>query len=149
AAALFYIGRTEESYVLARRIRPSVPLARLSDEDALGLWSKVAIDTGRDWAEVDAWMTVVLDDAVKLGDHAAAGLAALTRGRLRRSGGRFAGAARCVAGAGLQFEQGDGCGALAATRAGQVLVACARAAPDVPERMRRCRAALDGREPLP
>ena len=113
-----------------------MPLTHLSDEDALGLWSKIAIDTGRDWAEVDAWMTVVLDDAVKLGDHAAAGLAALTRGRLRSFQSRFVEASRWLAEAERQFEQEDVFGALAGTRAVQVLVGCAMGAPDVGDRVR-------------
>jgi hypothetical protein len=62
----FYTGRTAEALDLARRIRPSLPLRTLSDAIALSLWSRVSLETGERWAELDTWMTGALDEGVQL-----------------------------------------------------------------------------------
>jgi DNA-binding CsgD family transcriptional regulator len=149
-AHLFYVGRTAEAYSLATRIRPSVPFARQSDERALGLWSKIALETGREWDKVEAWMTIAVGDAVKAGDQAAAGLAALTLGRLRSMKGRYDFAADWLAEAEYCFEQQDTFGGLStACAAAAVVSASTGDAPGAVAALARCRAALGSHPPMP
>lgn len=150
AAALFYNGRTREAYELAYRIRPAVPLKDLTDQLAFVLWSVVAIETGEGWQELEAWATAALADGVRLGDSAAAGRAALALGGLRFSQGRFVDSSRWLAEAELQLERHDASGLLAITKAMQVGIACFTGnLPEIGPALQRCRAALDGRNPLP
>jgi DNA-binding CsgD family transcriptional regulator len=149
-AELFYGGRTEEAYRLARRIRPSVPFVRQSDELAFGLYGKIAIETGRDWPEVYRWMTDALREGVRVGDHAAAGLAALMLGALRGFDSEFVEASRWLNESELQLEQQDSFGALAMVRGLQGVVACAMGdRPRIVAALERCRDALGGQAPYP
>ena len=149
-AHLFYAGRTEEAYRLAKGIRPSVPFARQSDERALGLWSKIALETGREWEELEAWMTAAVADAVKVGDQAAAGVASLTLGRLRSLKGRYDFAADWLAEAEYCFEQQDTFGGLStACAVAAVVAACRGDAAGAIAALARCREALGSHPPMP
>jgi DNA-binding CsgD family transcriptional regulator len=150
AAHLFYDGRTEEAYRLARRIRPSVPFTRQSDERALGLWSKIALESGREWDEVEAWMAAAVNEAVKVGDNAAGGLAALTLGRLCSMKGRFGLALNWVAEAEYCFAQQDTFGGLSTACAVAVVVAaCTGDVPRALAALERCHAALGHQPAMP
>ncbi len=150
AASLFYKGQTREAYALARQIVPRVPLRDLTDELAFMLWSVIAIETGEGWQELDSWATGALADGVRLGDRAAAGRGALALGGLRFSQGRFIDSKRWLAEAELQFERHDAGGLLAITNSMQVGIACFTGnLPEVAPALERCRAALDGKDPLP
>ncbi|HEX4518102.1 MAG TPA: LuxR C-terminal-related transcriptional regulator [Gaiellaceae bacterium] len=149
-AHLFYTGRTQEAHDLALRIRPSVPFSRQTDERALGLWAKVAIETGRDWPGLEAWMGEALGVAVRIGDQAAAGIASLTLGRLRILDGRFGEAARWLAEAEYCFEKQDTFGSLVTARSMQVVVACRTGElRQIAPALERCHAALGGHAPFP
>jgi DNA-binding CsgD family transcriptional regulator len=150
AASLFYSGRTREAYELARRLRPTVPLRDLTDQLAFVLWNAIVIETGESWREFETWATAALQDGVRLGDRAAAGLAALALGGLRFSEGRFVDASRWLAEAELQLEHHDSVGLLAITNSMQVGVACFTGdIAGIRPALERCRAALGGNDPLP
>jgi hypothetical protein len=123
-ANLFYSGRTSEALELARRIRPELPLRSLSDAIALSLWSRVILETGEQWAELESWMTTALDEGIRLADHATAGQAAYSLACLRFSAGRYLEAGALLAQGEVQLEHHDPVGLLAVTSAMQVGVAC-------------------------
>ena len=79
-ANLFYSGQTREALKLARRIRPDPPLRSLSEAIAVSLWSRVILETGEQWTELETWMT-----AAAGGGHQA------RRSRDGWTGGLFAG----------------------------------------------------------
>jgi AAA ATPase domain len=121
---LFYSGQTHEALELARRIRPTAPLRTLSDAIAIGLWTRVALETGEDWTELETWMTTALEEGIRLGDRATAGQAAYSLACLRFLAGRFVDAGALLAEAELQLEHHDPIGLLLVTNAMQVEVAC-------------------------
>jgi DNA-binding CsgD family transcriptional regulator len=150
AVGLFYAGRTEEAWQLASRLRPSVPFSRQSDELMLGLYGTLAIATGRAYQEVEVFMVDALRQAVRVHDHAAAGLAALTLGNLCSVEARFVEASQWLSESELHLELQDGFGALVTTRALQAVVATAMADPQrVQAALQRMRDALGGHEPMP
>ena len=55
-ANLFDSGQTREALKLARRIRPDPPLRSLSEAIAVSLWSRVILETGEQWTELEIWM---------------------------------------------------------------------------------------------
>lgn len=123
-ANLFYSGRTHEALELAHRIRPEPPLRSLSDAIALSLWSRVILETGERWSELQEWMTVALEEGVRLVDHAVAGQAAYSLACLHFSAGRYFDAGALLAEAEVQLEHHDPVGLLPVTSAMQVGVAC-------------------------
>jgi DNA-binding NarL/FixJ family response regulator len=150
AVSLFYSGRTNEAYELGLRIRPSVPIHDQSERLALGAWSLIGIETGRDWKDLDAWMTQTLSDGIRANDHAAAGIGAITLGGLRHLEGRFEDASRWLAEAEVHLEQQDAFGTLVVARANQVGIAYYTGdSAGAATALERCRAALDGEDPLP
>ncbi len=148
-ANLFYSGRTREAHQLADRIRPALPLRTLSDAIALSLWSRITLEDGERWSELDAWMAAALPEGVRLGDHAAAGQAAYSLACLRFSAGRYLDAGTLLAEAEVQLEYHDPVGLLPVADAMQVGVACFtgdRAA--IGLALERCHSRLAGAEPL-
>jgi ATP/maltotriose-dependent transcriptional regulator MalT len=150
AVSLFYSGRIKQAYEVVSGIQVTVPIADQSDNLALAAWSIAGMESGEDWAALDEFMTRILSDGIRKGDHAAAGMGAVTLGGLRFLEGRFADASRWFAEAEVHLEQQDVFGVLAVSRANEVGVAyyC-----EEPERARvalaRCHDALGGGEPLP
>jgi len=120
---LYYGGRTRDAYALAERLRPSVPLDGHGESIALMNWCIIGLETGEDFAGLEAWMTQTLQDGIRGNDDEAAAMAALTLGGLRLFDGRLRDAARWLAEAQVHFERRDPFGALVAARATQVLVA--------------------------
>jgi DNA-binding NarL/FixJ family response regulator len=148
AVGLFYSGRTNEAYELGERLRPPVPLRDHSDALAQIMWCMIGMETGRDWVELDAWMSQAMRDGVRANDHQAAGVAALTIGGIRLIEGRYKDAARWFAEAELQLEHEDAFGSLLVTRALQAGVARFTGDPDgAVVAMKRSRATLVGQEP--
>lgn len=148
-ANLFYSGRTTEALELAGRIRPELPLRNLSEAIALSLWSRVILETGERWSELNAWMTTALDDGVRLADPAAAGQAAYSLACLHFSAGRYVDAGALLAEAEVRLERHDPVGLLPVANAMQVGVACFtgnRAA--IAPALERCHASLGGSSPL-
>jgi DNA-binding CsgD family transcriptional regulator len=148
-ANLFYSGRTAEALELADRIRPELPLRNLSEAIALSLWSRVILETGAQWAELETWMSTALEEGVRLADPAAAGQAAYSLACLRFSAGRYVDAGALLAEAEVQLEHHDPVGLLPVANAMQVGVACFtdnRAA--IAPALERCHARLGDAKPL-
>src|SRR5581483_8969895 len=120
---LFRSGHVRDAYALAREIRPSLPLTDLVSEIAFLLWGMIAIESGEDWQELDAWSTAAQAEALRIGDRSAAARTAIHLGALRFLQGRSAEATRWLAEAEVQLERHSGQGLLLVTNALQVGVA--------------------------
>ncbi len=149
-SGLYRTGRGREAQALARRIRPSPPLRDSDAESTFAVCVGIATDTGEGLREIDEWAPATLQQAVRLGDRTAAGLAAYAIGHRRLLEGRHADAARWLAEAQLQFEQHDAHGVLAIVLAMQTSVAADRHDPAAAEAaLAGCRAALGAEPALP
>lgn len=122
--SLMSAGLGREAGALARRLRPRPPLQSDLDLYALGLASLVGEESGEDWGDLDAYMRLTVQEAVRSGDHEAAGLAARTLGALDLQRGRYRDAERWLAEAELQLEHHDTLGGASCVHALQVGVAC-------------------------
>ena len=80
AISLFSTGRVLQARELLRRLRPQLPLTGHSDELALVGLGVVEVHSGVDLAQIEREMAHTLTEAVRLGDHAAAGVAAMVVG---------------------------------------------------------------------
>ena len=107
AANLFFTGRGREAAALARTIRPDVPLRDVQEEVTLDVCSLVALDSGDDLREADAWLARTLEAGVRVNDHTAAALAALHLAEARRYAGRLNDAARWADEAIAHLERRD------------------------------------------
>jgi DNA-binding CsgD family transcriptional regulator len=148
-ANLFFSGRTREAHELALRIRPSLPVRNLADSIALALWTRVTLEDGERWTELESWMASALDTAVRLADHATAGQAAYSLACLRALTGRYLDAAALLAEAEAQLERHDPMALLAVVNAQQACVACStgdRTA--MSEALEQCHARLAEAGPL-
>ena len=147
ASNLFYRGRSKEACVLARGVRPSVPLRGAGAEVAFDMCCIIAGEDGEDIAELEEWMIGMLEEGVRIDDHAAVGIAALNLAAQRSCEGRYVEAARLLAESVTQFERRDPFGYLALTHG--LLVAVNHYLGDIAEAersMERYRAALGERE---
>jgi DNA-binding CsgD family transcriptional regulator len=150
AVNLFFAGRVREAYELVRRIRPAIPLTNQSEDLALIALSAISIESGQDFPLLEREMAQVLTASVRAGDHAAAGVGAMTLGGLAFLAGRYLDATRWLGEAELQFEHQDAFSSLVVVRATQVGVARFRGLPDDTARaLERCEEALRGQDPLP
>jgi DNA-binding NarL/FixJ family response regulator len=149
-AGLLHSGEGEEAYQLARRARPQVPLQDPTEEGVLALWVGISVETGYDWPDLEQWSSAALTEAVRLSDHAGAGLAALALAHLRVQQGRYRDGLRLVAEAQLHHEVRDPIGLLATSCAVQAGIHCftgdAQAAATA---LARCRTVLGGQPPSP
>jgi len=105
--ALTGSGRVKEAYALVKRIRPQVPLRDKRDTYALSSMCTVGLESGEDWRDLEAYMSAVLRDGVRAGDHEAAGIAAFALGALEVERGRYRAARRWLAEAEAQLEYQD------------------------------------------
>ena len=149
AMNLFYSGRVLEAYELVGALHPAIPLRGHHDERTLIARCLIFFESGQSVAELEAEMVAVLQQGVRVDDHAACGLGAVTLGGLAVVDGRYRDAARWLAEAEVHFEHRDTFGALMITRAFQVGVACFTADQLIDEAMRRCEEALQGYDALP
>ncbi len=150
AMSLFSTGRVVEARGLLRRLRPPLPLTGHSDELALVGLGVVEVHSGVDLARIEREMAHTLTEAVRLGDHGAAGVAALVVGSTANIAGRYRDATRWLSEAELHYEQQDTFGVLIIAR--QALVSVARQTGNADrtiETARRCLDTLQGRDPLP
>lgn len=148
-ANLFYAGRAAEALELAREIRPEPPLRSLSEAIALSLWSRITLETGEDWDELEAWMTSALAQGVRLENPATAGQAAYSLACLCDAAGHYRRAQAMLAEAEAQFERHDPVGLLVVVDAMQVEVArFTGEAAAAAAALERCRGRLDGAPPL-
>jgi DNA-binding CsgD family transcriptional regulator/tetratricopeptide (TPR) repeat protein len=107
AYALMSNGRAKEAHAVARRVRPTVPLRDNWDSYGLFAMRFVGLESGEDWKDLRDYMTAVLREGVRVGDHEAAGLAAFTLGSLAIEQGRYRDAARWLSEAETQLEYHD------------------------------------------
>lgn len=150
AVNLFYSGQVRAAHRLLGQMMPTVPLRDLTDEITFALWVAVTLEHGEGWSAFDTWASKALADGIRVGDHAAAGRAALALGGLRFSQGRFVEAGRWLGEAELQFEGRDAGGLLSIVNAMQVGVASYTGDIDAIDRaLQRCRAASGSGDPLP
>jgi DNA-binding NarL/FixJ family response regulator len=148
--ALFYSGRGREAHQLALEIRPSLPARDAIDEAILRVSCGLSVETGAGLRELDAWATAALPAAVRLGDHATAGVAAMGLAFRRLLEGRFIDGGRWLAEAQVHQEMHDPDGKLALSFALQAWVACARGDASAAEAaLSRGRAALRAEQPSP
>jgi DNA-binding CsgD family transcriptional regulator len=125
-SALFYGGRGREAYELAARIRPVPPVFDAVDEAILSVGCGASVETGEGLSSLEEWARLTLPAAVRLGDDATAGMAALALAHRCLLEGRFVDAGRWLAEAQLHQEQHDPDGKLTMTLALQAWVAWAR-----------------------
>ncbi|MBB2891565.1 BTAD domain-containing putative transcriptional regulator [Flexivirga oryzae] len=111
-AGLFYSGRSADALALALRHRPALPLRSIADTIVLSLWCRVTLQVGHDWPGFEAWCGSTLDDAVRMGDAAAAGHLAYALAELRLAQARPGEALRLLAEAEHQLAQADPLGFL-------------------------------------
>ena len=122
--ALMGSGRVKEAHELVQRIRPRVPLRDKRDTYALSSMCTVGLESGEDWPDLEAYMSVVLREGVRAGDHEAAGIAAFTLGALEVERGRYRDATRWLAEAEAQLESHDTIDTIFCVRALEVRLAC-------------------------
>jgi DNA-binding CsgD family transcriptional regulator len=107
AYALMSSGRAKDADAVARRVRPAVPLRDNWDSYGLFAMRFVGLESGEDWEDLEAYMTAVLHEGVRVGDHEAPGLAAFTLGSLAMERGRYRDAERWLTEAEAQLEHHD------------------------------------------
>jgi DNA-binding NarL/FixJ family response regulator len=148
-ANLFYVGRTREAHERVTRIRPGPPVGTLGDAIALTLWGRISLEDGEQWPELDAGMTAVIEDGVRLRDYASAGTAAYTLACLRFLQGRYLDAAALLAEAESQLRRHDPLALLTVVAAQQVGVAAMTGDQGGADHaLQRCRERLGGEGPL-
>jgi DNA-binding CsgD family transcriptional regulator len=107
AYALMSSGRAKEADAVARRVRPTVPLRDNWDSYGLFAMRFVGLESGEDWEDLETYMSAVLHEGVRVGDHEAAGLAAFTLGSLAMERGRYRDAEQWLVEAEAQLEHHD------------------------------------------
>ena len=149
AANLFYAGRTREARDLISRIKPGPPMRSLGNAIALSLWSRILLETGEDWPELEVSMSRTLDEGVRLHDHVGAGQAAYSLACLRLPAGRLLDCRSLLAEAAVQLHHHDPVGLLPVIDAMQVEVACfLDDQPEIGPALARCEAQFDDGDPL-
>jgi DNA-binding CsgD family transcriptional regulator len=150
AASLFYTGRAQAGYALAKKIRPSVPLLDESATLALGVWTIVGVETGEGWEDFEAYMTQTVADGVRANDQLAAGIAANALASTLFLKGRYKDMARWLAESEMRLERGDALGTLVIVRALQVGLAFFTGDhAEAVAALERMHTSLGGHEPLP
>ena len=117
AFRLMAVGRVKDAEALVRRIRPRAPLRGNYDAYALGLMSIVGLESGEDWADLESYVSSMVRDGVRAGDHESAGLGSFTLASLEMARGRYREAERWLAEADAQFERQDAFGTVLSIRA--------------------------------
>jgi DNA-binding CsgD family transcriptional regulator len=112
AIALFYAGRWDEAYALARRSPPEIPIREYGGIVMLHALRLAGAESGADWPGVEGELARILAAGVRAYDHEAAGQAALGLGHVAFLRGRLRDAARRLAEAERQFEREDAFGAI-------------------------------------
>jgi DNA-binding CsgD family transcriptional regulator len=150
AANLYYAGRAMEGLAIARSIRPSVPLVTQSEELALATYITIALEAGSGWVELRAWAEDALRAAVRVDDHATAGLACWALGHLGVFQGNWADTARWLPEAELHLERRDTVGVRLVVRALRVGLAAMQGEEQAAAKaVQRMREAAGRRQPMP
>jgi DNA-binding CsgD family transcriptional regulator len=93
-SVLLFAGRTADAYALAQRLRPTLPLKSLNDEYALVGWNSVVSQTGFGVHQAGSESAELFAQAIRLGDHAAAGHLSMTQAGVALREARFEDALR-------------------------------------------------------
>ena len=150
AVLLLQGGRWQESDAIARRYRPSIPIQGPLGLITLALYRCVAVESGADWEDLEAYFSQTIRDGVRTNDHEAAGQAAAGLAHLHFLRGRFRDAARWVAEAEVHFEREDAFGSIADVHMLEVGIAAFTGDPDRADAaLERARGSGDGRRPRP
>jgi len=120
----FLAGKGDATAAEAFAQRPPIPLRDDADVAALGSLSLIAMEAGYRWDELEQYMGEGMRNAVRAGDHAAAGLSAFTLARLHFLRARYRDAVRWLAEAEVHFQQRDPFNVMLTVRALQVGTAC-------------------------
>jgi len=148
-AALLYSGRAREAHQRIWQLRCPVPLRDEIDELHVTTQGWVSYASGLDLENDAREMRRLLQEGVRAGDHAAAGIGAMMLGGLEFIAARYSDARRYLAEAELHLEHRDPLGLLAIVRANLVGIAHSTGDLDgVRIALKACRQALGGDEPL-
>ncbi len=121
--SLMAAGHVKQAGAAVRRIRPTTPLRGMEDGYALGLYCIIGLEGGDDLPELERYSVELLRDALRSGDHQAAGLAAFTLAAMQLTRGRYLEAKRWLAETDAQFELHSSFGTEFSARALRVGVA--------------------------
>ena len=102
---LMAAGQVKQAAAAVRDVRPDAPLGGIEDGFALGLYCVIELEGGEDWPELERYCAELLRDAVRAGNHQAAGLAAFTLAAMQMARGRYLDAKRWVGEAEAQFAR--------------------------------------------
>jgi DNA-binding NarL/FixJ family response regulator len=122
--ALMGAGYVREADAVARRLRPRPPLRNNIDVYALVEACLVGEQSGEDWPGLQEYAKLTLREAVRIGDHEAAGLGAFALGSVEFHAGRYRDAERWLAEAETQLELQDTFELIACIRALHAGIAC-------------------------
>ena len=125
ALALLFTGEGRKAHELARALRPKVPLRGYHETLALGGWVLIALETGENFEDADAYLSRTLRDAARADDHESAGLAAFGLAGAEFTRGRYRSAARWLDEAELQLERRDTFGTMTVVNGFRVGIAAA------------------------
>jgi DNA-binding CsgD family transcriptional regulator len=118
--ALISGGHSRRAHAVAARLRPHAPLRDHLETYALGMMCNIGLESGEDWDDLEGYMTQLSGDAVRHGDHEAAGVAAFTLGALYVERGRYRDAQRWLAEAEAEVQHHDTFNTVFCVRALQV-----------------------------
>ncbi|RKQ93025.1 AAA ATPase-like protein [Solirubrobacter pauli] len=124
ALAYLYTGEGTRAYELMRRLRPSVPFG-YAETLAAGGFNLIAIETGEDLEDADAYAAGLLRDAVRVEDHAAAATAAFGLATTEFLRGRYRSSARWFDEAELHYDHQDTFAGMTVVHAFRVGIAAA------------------------
>ena len=125
ALALLYTGEGAKAYELVRALRPTMPLRGYHETLAFGGWTLIALETGENFEDSDAYLSRTLRAAVRADDHESAGMAAFGLASTEFTRGRYRSAARWFDEAELQLERRDTFGTMTVVNAFRVGIAAA------------------------
>lgn len=149
-AGLYRAGRGIEAHERVREIRPALPLRDSTDASIWGLYVGIVTELGAGMREAGPWAYRALEESVRLGDRAAAGIATLTLGHLSLLEGRLLDGGRWLAEAQLHLERHDPMGLLVIVSALQVCIASLAADHEAAvAALNRCRGRAAGDSLLP
>jgi DNA-binding CsgD family transcriptional regulator len=138
ALALLFTGDGALAYETIRRLRPAVPFGYY-EKLAAGTWNLIALETGENFEEADAYVTDLLRDAARVDDHEAAAIAAFGLATTEFMRGRYLSSARWFDESELHYEHGDTFTAMTVVLAYRVGIAAATGG-DVEAALERMRA---------
>lgn len=147
---LFLAGRVADAYDLAVRNRAGAPLRDISDQLRFGLWSRISLESGIDWQELDRWNSAALQDGLRLSDDSATGRAALVLANLRFAEGNYKQAGVLLSEAELHLQRRPSAGLMTLVHSLRVGIACMTGDAELAESaLADCESSYGGETPSP